>query len=52
LAALRPLNAYGWSKALFDLYAVRQAARNAAPPQWAGLKFFNVYGPNEGTRAR
>jgi ADP-L-glycero-D-manno-heptose 6-epimerase len=47
LAALRPLNAYGWSKALFDLYAVRQAGRGAAPPQWAGLKFFNVYGPNE-----
>jgi ADP-L-glycero-D-manno-heptose 6-epimerase len=47
LAALRPLNAYGWSKALFDLYAARQAGRGAAPPQWAGLKFFNVYGPNE-----
>jgi ADP-L-glycero-D-manno-heptose 6-epimerase len=48
LAALRPLNAYGWSKALFDLFAVREAARGHAPPQWAGLKFFNVYGPNEG----
>ena len=47
LAALRPLNAYGWSKALFDIFAVRQAARGYAPPQWAGLKFFNVYGPNE-----
>lgn len=47
LARLRPLNAYGWSKALFDLFAVRQAARDYAPPQWAGLKFFNVYGPNE-----
>ncbi|MBA4792746.1 ADP-glyceromanno-heptose 6-epimerase [Phenylobacterium sp.] len=47
LAALRPLNAYGWSKAQFDLFAVRQAAREYAPPQWAGLKFFNVYGPNE-----
>ena len=47
LAALRPLNAYGWSKAQFDIYAVRQAARGYAPPQWAGLKFFNVYGPNE-----
>jgi ADP-L-glycero-D-manno-heptose 6-epimerase len=47
LAALRPLNAYGWLKAMFDIYAVRQAARGAAPPQWAGLKFFNVYGPNE-----
>jgi len=47
LAALRPLNPYGWSKALFDVFAVRQAARGYGPPQWAGLKFFNVYGPNE-----
>lgn len=47
LARLRPLNTYGWSKALFDLFAVRQAARGDAPPQWVGLKFFNVYGPNE-----
>ncbi|MBJ7410161.1 MAG: ADP-glyceromanno-heptose 6-epimerase [Phenylobacterium sp.] len=47
LAALRPLNTYGWSKALFDLFAVRQADRDYAPPQWVGLKFFNVYGPNE-----
>jgi ADP-L-glycero-D-manno-heptose 6-epimerase len=47
LAALRPLNTYGWSKALFDLFAVRQANRDYAPPQWVGLKFFNVYGPNE-----
>jgi len=47
LTALRPLNTYGWSKALFDIYAVREAARGHAPPQWAGLKFFNVYGPNE-----
>ena len=48
LTALRPLNAYGWSKALFDIFAVREAARGCAPPQWVGLKFFNVYGPNEG----
>ncbi len=47
LAALRPLNAYGWSKAVFDRYAVREAGRGHAPRQWAGLKFFNVYGPNE-----
>jgi ADP-L-glycero-D-manno-heptose 6-epimerase len=47
LQALRPLNAYGWSKALFDIYAVREAHRGHAPAQWAGLKFFNVYGPNE-----
>jgi ADP-L-glycero-D-manno-heptose 6-epimerase len=47
LAALRPLNPYGWSKALFDVFALRQAARGHAPPRWTGLKFFNVYGPNE-----
>lgn len=47
LAALRPLNAYGYSKNLFDQYAARQAVSGIAPAQWAGLKFFNVYGPNE-----
>jgi ADP-L-glycero-D-manno-heptose 6-epimerase len=47
LMALRPLNAYGWSKALFDIFAMRQAARGEAPRQWTGLKFFNVFGPNE-----
>ncbi|MDX2232902.1 MAG: ADP-glyceromanno-heptose 6-epimerase [Hyphomonadaceae bacterium] len=47
VAALRPLNAYGWSKKLFDLYAVRETARGHAPPKWSGLRFFNVYGPNE-----
>ena len=50
LAALRPLNAYGWSKHLFDRWVARQVeSRSSAPrpPQWAGLKFFNVYGPNE-----
>lgn len=48
LSQLRPLNAYGYSKMLFDQYAVRQADWGQAPAQWAGLKFFNVYGPNEG----
>lgn len=47
LTRLRPLNTYGWSKALFDQFAARQASRDYAPPQWVGLKFFNVYGPNE-----
>ncbi len=47
LKRLRPLNAYGWSKAFFDLYARRSADAGFAPPSWAGLKFFNVYGPNE-----
>lgn len=45
--ALAPLNAYGWSKKVFDLYALREAARGHAPPLWSGLRFFNVYGPNE-----
>jgi ADP-L-glycero-D-manno-heptose 6-epimerase len=48
LARLRPLNAYGWSKHLFDRRVARLVSRRApAPPQWAGFKFFNVYGPNE-----
>ncbi|MEX2642737.1 MAG: ADP-glyceromanno-heptose 6-epimerase [Acetobacterales bacterium] len=48
IARLRPLNPYGWSKQVFDLWvAWALAGRNAAPPQWAGLRFFNVYGPNE-----
>ena len=47
LHKLRPLNAYGYSKYLFDVYARQQADRGRAPTQWAGLKFFNVYGPNE-----
>ncbi|NYZ14131.1 ADP-glyceromanno-heptose 6-epimerase [Azospirillum sp. RWY-5-1] len=48
LAMLRPLNAYGWSKHLFDRRVARAVVRGEpAPPQWAGLKFFNVYGPNE-----
>lgn len=48
LAALVPLNAYGWSKHLFDRRVARLVASNAPrPPQWAGAKFFNVYGPNE-----
>src|ERR1700730_2404576 len=48
LQRLRPLNLYGWSKHLFDLVVADRAARRAAlPPQCAGLKFFNVFGPNE-----
>lgn len=41
---LRPLNGYGYSKQLFDLWAEKQAI---APKQHVGFKFFNVYGPNE-----
>ena len=48
LSKLRPLNAYGWSKHLFDRWVARELANDAVrPPQWVGLKFFNVYGPNE-----
>ncbi len=48
LARLQPLNAYGWSKHLFDRRVVSDIeAGRAHPPHWAGLKFFNVYGPNE-----
>jgi ADP-L-glycero-D-manno-heptose 6-epimerase len=48
LERLRPLNLYGWSKHAFDRWVARAAAGGTArPPQWAGLKFFNVYGPNE-----
>ncbi len=49
LAALRPLNAYGWSKHVIDRRIIADVVRERKiPPQWAGLKFFNVYGPNEG----
>ena len=44
---LRPLNLYGWSKHAFDLWALREAQKDGAPPLWVGLKFFNVFGPNE-----
>ena len=47
LKRLRPLNLYGWSKHAFDLWALREAAAGHAPPVWIGLKFFNVFGPNE-----
>jgi ADP-L-glycero-D-manno-heptose 6-epimerase len=48
LKRLRPMNLYGWSKNLFDLAVAERAARGERlPPQWAGLKFFNVFGPNE-----
>jgi ADP-L-glycero-D-manno-heptose 6-epimerase len=48
LRQLRPMNLYGWSKHLFDLaLADRYVKKQKLPPHWAGLKFFNVYGPNE-----
>jgi ADP-L-glycero-D-manno-heptose 6-epimerase len=52
LARLRPLNAYGWSKHTFDRRVARLVQQDGPrPSQWAGLKFFNVYGPNEGHKA-
>jgi ADP-L-glycero-D-manno-heptose 6-epimerase len=48
LASLRPLNAYGWSKHVVDRRIIDDAVHGRAiPPQWAGLKLFNVYGSNE-----
>lgn len=46
---LQPLNPYGVSKNEFDKWALQQPAQ---PPFWAGLKFFNVYGPNEYHKGR
>ncbi len=46
---LKPLNPYGESKNEFDKWALKQDKR---PPFWAGLKFFNVYGPNEYHKGR
>ena len=46
---LKPLNPYGESKNDFDNWVLQQTT---APPYWAGLKFFNVYGPNEYHKGR
>ena len=46
---LKPLNPYGISKNEFDKWALQQ---NSQPPSWTGLKFFNVYGPNEAHKKR
>ncbi len=40
----KPLNLYGWSKTEFDIWAL---AQDQIPSNWYGLRFFNVYGPNE-----
>jgi ADP-L-glycero-D-manno-heptose 6-epimerase len=48
LGRLKPMNLYGFSKHLFDRAVVdRFEKRLKLPPQWVGLKFFNVFGPNE-----
>jgi ADP-L-glycero-D-manno-heptose 6-epimerase len=49
LRKLVPLNPYGWSKLEFDIWATEQEEK---PFFWAGLKFFNVYGPNEYHKGR
>ena len=49
VAELQPLNPYGVSKNEFDLWALKQVT---TPPFWAGLKFFNVFGPNEYHKGR
>lgn len=46
---LHPLNPYGDSKNQFDIWALQQ---DETPPRWHGLKFFNVYGPNEYHKGR
>lgn len=46
---LKPLNPYGWSKQKFDIWALEQEEKSFF---WAGLKFFNVYGPNEYHKGR
>lgn len=46
---LAPLNLYGKSKNVFDIWALAQPS---TPPRWAGLKFFNVYGPRESHKGR
>ncbi|HVB03778.1 MAG TPA: ADP-glyceromanno-heptose 6-epimerase [Chitinophagaceae bacterium] len=51
ISRLLPLNPYGVSKQQFDLWAIEQP-RQGRPPFWAGLKFFNVYGPNEYHKGR
>lgn len=49
VSELKPLNPYGRSKNDFDLWALKQ---KSGPPYWAGMKFFNVYGPNEYHKGR
>lgn len=49
---LRPLNPYGDSKQQFDRWALSEAEAGRAPYFWAGLKFFNVYGPGEYHKGR
>jgi ADP-L-glycero-D-manno-heptose 6-epimerase len=48
LRRLQPVSLYGWSKHVFDLFVAHEVETGAScPPAWAGVKFFNVFGPNE-----
>ena len=47
IAKLKPLNPYGESKRLFDLWVLEQEKKKLTPPTWSGFKFFNVYGFGE-----
>jgi ADP-L-glycero-D-manno-heptose 6-epimerase len=48
MKTLKPMSGYGWSKHVFDMHIAGCAERKEISlPQWAGLKLFNVYGPNE-----
>ncbi|MCL1821259.1 MAG: ADP-glyceromanno-heptose 6-epimerase, partial [Prolixibacteraceae bacterium] len=49
IGSLKPLNLYAWSKHDFDVWVLKQ---KKTPDFWAGLKFFNVYGPNEYHKGR
>jgi len=50
---LKPLNLYGKSKNDFDAWVIAEvAAGRPTPPRWAGMKFFNVYGPREQHKGR
>jgi len=49
IPSLKPLNPYGWSKQKVDKWILQQ---DKTPPRWTGLKFFNVYGPNEYHKGR
>lgn len=53
VGSLKPLNPYGVSKNEFDKWVLHEvASANEVPPFWTGLKFFNVYGPNEYHKGR
>jgi len=52
MSLLLPLNPYGESKRLFDLFAVEEDRAGRAPPSWSGYKFFNVYGFGERHKGR